>query len=290
MSPSPDLRSTIAAPGVDLGLTLTTVRMGVADPCWTSAAPGTWLWATRTPEGPGTVRLSPTVDGVRVEAWGEGAGWLVARAAGLVGALDAGPDPAVTAPAPVGGLLERFAALRLARTAQPLDAAIAAVCRRGVSAFEAGRSWSLMIEEWGDEAPGPGHLRLPPDPGRIAAASPYEMHVMGLEQERAAEVRRLASHHARLELSASTDGDATVVERLRDLPGVAPDVVDHVCAVALGDPDALPVVDAHVVAAVVRLLRAPGDAPEADLAAVLAPYGPQRGRVLRVIEAASAAV
>ncbi len=285
---SPDIRSTVPAPGIDLGLTLTAVRMGAADPCWGGDAQGTWLWATRTPEGPGTVRLSPTAEGVLVEAWGDGAGWMAARAPGLVGALDPGPDPDAPVPAPLTSLLARFAALRLARSARPLDAAIAAVCRRGVSAFEAGRSWALMIEEWGDDAPGPGRLRLPPEPTRIASASPYEMHVMGLEQERAAEVRRLASHAARLELS-DAEPDATVIERTRDLPGVAADVVEHVRSVALGDPDALPVVDAHLAATVIRVLHADGDAPDLGVAGVLAPYRPQRGRVLRVVEAASAA-
>lgn len=288
MPQPPDVHATVVAPGVDLGLTLTTARMGTSDPCWSSDARGSWMWATRTPQGPGTVRLSPAPDGVSVEAWGPGAAWLADRAPGLVGALDPGPEALDAEVGPVAGLLERFAALRLARTALPLDAAIAAVCRRGVSAFEAGRAWSLMVEAWGDDAPGPGRLRLPPDPHRVAAASPYELHVMGLEQGAAAEVQRLASHSARLELSEAEPDDA-VVDRVRDISGIGAEVVDHVRSVALGDPDAIPVVDGHLATMVIRVLRSSTEDPDVALDAVLDPYRPQRGRVLRVVEAASAA-
>src|SRR5262249_61287641 len=48
------------------------------------------VWrATRTPLGPGTVRLTVDRSGtVHVHAWGAGAEWLVAHAPGRVGGLD----------------------------------------------------------------------------------------------------------------------------------------------------------------------------------------------------------
>lgn len=283
VSPPPPLTTTLAAPGVDLELTLPTLRMGVGDPCWAVDGRGAWTWATRTPEGPATLRLAPVDDTIRAEAWGPGAAWAERAAPGLAGTLDR-PGAPPGAPAEVVELVERFGGLRLARSARPFDAAVAAVCRRGVSAYEAGRSWALMIESWGDDAPGPGGLRLPPSPGRLAAASPYEMHVLGLEQERAAEVQRLASHATRLEVGADEEPEA-VVGRIRDVSGVGADVVAHVRATALGDPDAVPVVDGHLLAALRRALGATDATPPEEL---LAPYRPQRGRLVRLVEAAVA--
>src|SRR5690606_16440909 len=116
--------------------TLPAVRMGAGDPCWAGDG-AAWTWATRTPEGPATVRVRPSgADEVAAEAWGDGAAWLLARVPDLVGALDPGPGTLPDRPE-LAPLLPHLDGLRLARTHRPLDAAIAAVCRRGVSAFEA---------------------------------------------------------------------------------------------------------------------------------------------------------
>lgn len=283
MSPRSPLTTTVTAPGLDLGLTLTALRMGVADPCFSAGRDGTWMWAARTPDGPVTLRATPRPRGIRLEGWGPGADWAAGRAASLVGADDEGlttplPDPVVA------DLVVRFLGLRMAASHQVAEAAISGVCRRGVSAFEAGRSWALMTERWGDDAPGPGGLRLPPSAARLADAAPYDLHVMGLEQARAAEVRRVASHASRLQ-GDGADSTETLIDRLASLPGVGADVVAHTRSVALGDADAIPIVDGHVIAGLVRLL---GGEAEGDLTAGLARLAPQRGRVVRVIEAASA--
>lgn len=149
-----------------------------------------------------------------------------------------------------------------------------------MSSFEAARSWALLVEAMGDDAPGPGGLRLPAAPRRVAAADPYELHVLGLEHQRADEVRRIASHASRLELSTTEPGDA-VVDRLRNIAGVGADAIDHVRSVALGQSDALPVIDAHHLAALVRVLQT--DDRSADAEILLEAFRPQRGRVVRLI-------
>jgi 3-methyladenine DNA glycosylase/8-oxoguanine DNA glycosylase len=225
------------------------------------------------------VQLTVGPDEVDVEAWGEGAEWGVGAVPDLLGL---GDDPAAFTPdvllAPVA---ERFAGFRLAATGRIANAAIAGICRRGVSSFEAGRSWSLMVDAFGDDAPGGVDLRLPPAPRRLAAAEPYDLHVMGLEQGRADEVRRVASHAGRLEVGAGEGPDAPI-ERLRTIAGLGDDAIEHARAMALGDPDAVPVVDPHHLAVVVRTLHTSAADP-VDAEELLEPYRPQRGRVVRLL-------
>lgn len=289
MPPRPDLRSTVPAPtGPDLASTLAPLRVGVSDPCWRVEPSGPWWWATRTPAGPVTARLLPGDGEVGVEAWGDGVAWLEPRLALLVGSAD--PVDLDDASPLVAGLAARFPGFRVAGHGRVADAAVEAICRRGVSAFEAARSWSLMVEAMGDDAPGPGGLRLPPAPRRLASCDPYDLHVLGLEQGRADEVRRVGSHASRLEVDPR-DGGAEAIEHLAGIAGLGADVVAHTRAVALGDPDAAPVIDAHHTAAVVRTLwTGAGDGDgTVDLPELMAPHAPHRGRLVRLIALAEAA-
>ncbi len=287
MPPRPDLRSTVPAPaGLDLASTLAPLRVGVSDPCWRVEPSGSWWWATRTPAGPVTARLLPGDGEVGVEAWGEGIEWLVPRLPLVIGgtdrrALEGASDLVVT-------LAERFPGFRVAGHLRVADAAVEAICRRGVSGFEAARSWALMVDAMGDDAPGPGGLRLPPAPRRLASCDPYDLHVLGLEHGRADEVRRVGSHASRLEVDLR-DGGAEALAHLGGIAGIGADVVEHTRSVALGDADAAPVIDAHHTAAVVRTLwSGTGDGPR-DLPGLMAPHAPHRGRLVRLIALAEAA-
>lgn len=290
MPPKPDLRQTIdVAPGLDLAATLAPLRLGVSDPCWWVEASGPWWWATRTPAGPLTVRLVPGSGVVGVEAWGAGVEWLPRHLGRLLG-LEAGAPTAARRDL-VRALAQRFPGFRVAGHSRVADAAIDGICRRGVSAFEAARSWLLMVEAMGDDAPGPGGLRLPPAPRRVASCDPYELHVMGLEQGRADEVRRVASHASRLE-AGTHDGGAEAIAHLDGIAGIGADTVEHARAVALGDPDAVPVLDAHRTAAVVRTLwtgAGADDGDPVDVGALMEPLRPERGLLVRLIALAEAA-
>jgi hypothetical protein len=295
MPPKPAHRSTVAVT-VDLASTLAPLRVGVSDPCWRVEPQGSWWWATRTPTGPLTTRFVPgsgtSAGQVGIEAWGEGVDWLVPRIPLLVGASDPGVIASAEATELVAELAARFPGFRVAGHARVADGAVQAICRRGVSSFEAARSWSLMVESMGDDAPGPGGLRLPPAPRRLASCDPYDLHVLGLEQGRADEVRRVGSHAGRLEADLA-DGGAAAVGHLAGIAGIGTDVVEHTRSVALGDPDAAPVIDAHHTAAVVRTLwtdsASIGDDDAVDLPALMAPHAPHRGRLVRLIALAEAA-
>src|SRR5207302_9781217 len=70
---------------VDLRLTLGPMAAGSGTPTGRRDADGSWLRATRTPDGPATVRISPAGPGeIRVRAWGPGAAWVVEAAPDLV--------------------------------------------------------------------------------------------------------------------------------------------------------------------------------------------------------------
>jgi len=276
--------------------------MGAGDPCWRTGPDDRVSWAQHTAAGPATVALVPGDGAVDAEAWGPGAEAALVAIGSVLGGSDepAGLDAVLGRPEPdpgaatdvddereppgadaveaVSALVERHRGFRLTATGRVVDAAVAAVCARGVSTFERDRAWALAVERLGDDAPGPGGLRLPPLPRRLAAADPYDLHVLGLESQRADEVRRVASHAARLDGAPI----AEAAGRLGGIVGLGADVVEHVRSVAFGEADALPVVDPHLAHLVVDLVGPPG-ADRDDLAIALEPFRPHRGRVVRLV-------
>lgn len=270
---------------VDLDLTLAPLRIGVDDPCWRRDG-STWWWATRTPDGPGSVSLRTVDDRVDAEAWGPGAAWLTGSLPRLVGASDPGPPPT----GPVHELDRRNPGFAVAGHGRVVFGAIDAICRQGVSTFEAGRAWALMVEAMGDDAPGPGGVRLPPSPRRLASCDPYDLHVLGLDQQRADAVRRVASHATRLEAD-EPGGDLTAAfARLGDVAGVSGATVEHARAVAGADPDALPVLDGHTMALVRRTMGSTGPTEGSGWPERLERHRPHRGRLVRLLVLAGTAL
>src|SRR5882762_4924976 len=89
------MRRTIEVPfAIDLGRSLGPLRVGRHDPT-IHLADDVVVRATRTPDGPATVRADHRGDRFLVEAWGAGAEWALHHAPGLLGCLDdrAGFDP-----------------------------------------------------------------------------------------------------------------------------------------------------------------------------------------------------
>src|SRR3546814_14440341 len=67
----------------------------------------------------------------------------------------------------VRGLHKRSDGLRLPRSGEVLSALLPAVLSQRVTAFEAKRAYRLLVERWGEPAPGPGGLLVPPSPGAL---------------------------------------------------------------------------------------------------------------------------
>jgi 3-methyladenine DNA glycosylase/8-oxoguanine DNA glycosylase len=267
-----------AAP-VDLRLTLAPlVRPPTAD----FASDGAFWRATRTPEGPATERLQAEGGRIVVEAWGPGAERLLEDAPALVGLDD---DPAAFRPRHrvLGELARRLAGLRLGRTGAVLEALVPAVLEQKVTSREARRSWRALVARYGEPAPGPGRLRLPPAPELLAALPSYALHPLGVERRRAETLRRACRAARRLEETAAMEPDRASA-RLRAIPGIGPWTAAEVTRTALGDPDAVSVGDYHLKHLVAWVLAGEPRGTDERMLELLEPYRGQRARAVRLIE------
>lgn len=251
---------------------------GRGDPTIRIAADGIWR-ATRTLAGPATLRLRAAPGGVAAAAWGPGASAAVAGAADLVGAND---DPGALVPRHrlVGELIRRFPGVRLPRTNRPFEALLPAICEQKVTGIQARAAYRAIIARYGEPAPGPGGLRLPPPPRTLAALPYFAFHPLGLERRRAELVRRAAELAPRIEGAPASEATA----RMRAVPGIGPWTLAEVARVAYGDPDALSVGDFHLPNLVAWALVREPRADDARMLELLEPYRGQRGRVQRLLE------
>lgn len=214
-------------------------------------------------------------------AWGDGREWAVEALPRLLGELDE-PD----AFRPVHPLLRvlhrRFAGLRFGRTDAVVEALLPAIIEQKVTGFEARASYRALLRAFGEPAPGPGRLMVPPDATRLAGMPYHAFHPLGLEARRALTLTRVASTAERLE-EASRLSPTDALSRLRAVRGVGPWTAAEAARTAFGDPDAVSLGDYHVPSLVCWALGGtPGD--EARMLELLEPYRGQRARVVRLIE------
>jgi len=275
----PDARGFVALPApINLPLTLGPIAHGRGDPTIRIDAEGVWR-ATRTPDGPATIRLRTVDGGVEAAAWGAGAENAIAGAADLVGAND---DPSALVPRHrlIGELVHRFPGLRLTRTNRPFEALLPAICEQKVSGVDARRAFRGIIAAHGEDAPGPAGLRLLPSPATLAALPYFAFHRFGLERRRADLIRVAAQLAPRIELATPAEAYA----RLGAVPGIGPWTLAEVGRIAFGDPDAISVGDYHLPNVVAWALVREPRADDARMLELLEPYNGQRGRVQRLLE------
>ncbi|CAN5742170.1 DNA-3-methyladenine glycosylase [soil metagenome] len=268
---------------IDVTATLSAVRRGRHDPSCRFAADGIWR-ATRSPMGPVTLHLAPLGHRVEATAWGDGAEWALDTANELVGATDDSTGFAPEHPV-VARLWRDHAACRIPRTGAVAEALVSSVLEQRVTTFEARRAQGQMAARWGEDAPGPADLLLPPDPEILAGLAYYDLHVFGVERKRAETLRRVAAQ-ARSHDALTALPPAEAHQRLTRFAGVGAWTAAEVALVALGDADAVPVGDAHLPADVTHVLA--GEAVDDDEAMLeaLAPFAGHRGRVIRLLTAA----
>ena len=275
----PDAHGFVALPTpIDLPLTLAPIAHGRGDPTIRFGPDGIWR-ATRTPDGPATLRLRMANSGVEVSAWGAGAAHIVAGAADLVGAND-DPSAFVSHHRLVGELVHRFPGLRLPRTNRPFEALLPAICEQKVSGVDARAAFRGIIAAHGEEAPGPAGLRLLPSPATLAALPYFAFHRFGIERRRADLIRVVAQLAPRLDLATPAEAYA----RLGAVAGIGPWTLAEVGRIAFGDPDAISVGDYHLPNVVAWALVREPRADDARMLELLEPYRGQRGRVQRLLE------
>jgi 3-methyladenine DNA glycosylase/8-oxoguanine DNA glycosylase len=281
---------TVGAPR-SLRRTLAAVRAGRGDPTTVLRADAC-VRATLTPDGPGTLLLRWRADpapvdecGLDAEAWGPGAGWLLATVDAFTGARDAHVEFSSAHPV-VARSLSATRTTRLAATGNIWHHLLPTILAQRITGGEAARQWATLCRRLGDVPPGPAELvagmRLPPAPDTLRGRPAWWFHPHGIEAKRARTLTEVARHADRLWQWAEA-GPAAVGSTLSMLPGIGPWTVGSVLGPALGDPDAVPVGDFHFPHAVAWALADEARATDDRMLELLEPYRGQRGRVLSAI-------
>ena len=292
----PLVRQFASAGPLDLRLTLAVLRRGPRDPTLRFSADGSAWRATRTPDGPATVRLMPEGDVIRAQAWGSGAAWVIEQAPELAGALD---DPAelggVVAGHPLLRALHgRFPGIRIGRTRRVMEALVPAIIEQKVTGDEARGAFIALVRRHGEPAPGPwddapAHrpvpLWAPPTAETLAGVPGYAYHPLGLERRRADAIRFAAAHALRAE-ECTDMALPDAYARLQAFPLVGAWTAAEVGLRALGDPDAVSVGDYHLCHSVCRALAGEPRGSDERMLELLAPFAGHRARVIRLIELA----
>ncbi|RCG27910.1 DNA-3-methyladenine glycosylase 2 family protein [Sphaerisporangium album] len=275
---------------LDVRLTLAPHRRGSGDPAW-QATPDGAIWRTsRTPEGPGTLRVLVDARAAEVvgQAWGPGGPWLLETLPRLLGADDPVADFRVLMERLEAGghtlireLASRHSGLRLSVTARVFEALVPAVLEQKVVGREAWRAWRWLLRAYGEPAPGPAPsgMRVFPEPEVWRRIPSWDWHRAGAEAVRARTIVNAALHAGKLESAAPAEADRL----LRALPGVGVWTSAETRQRAHGDPDAVSVGDYHLPSLVGWSLTG-RKTDDAGMLELLAPYRGQRHRVTRLLE------
>jgi 3-methyladenine DNA glycosylase/8-oxoguanine DNA glycosylase len=270
----------------DLAASLSPLALGGSDPTTRISASEAW-WASRTPDGPGTLRLRRAgQDRLAVDVYGDGADWLLARAEAIAGLRDdlTGFADLARAHPLVHRLAREHSGLRLPATGRVFQAVLPAIIGQKVTGLEAKRAYAGIVRHFGAGAPGPeggrSGLYAPPDPAALADAPYYVYHRFGVEQRRADTLRRAAREADPLERAPDA---ATATRRLTSIAGIGPWTSAETTRVAYGDPDQVSVGDYHLPHIVSWALAGQARSDDARMLELLAPFAGHRGRVCQLI-------
>jgi len=252
--------------------------------------------AVLTPHGPGAMRVLWDADGaVLAEAWGDGADWLLERADAWVGLRDdvTGFDPSMHP------TVERWwrdhGRVRLPSIGVIWQELVLVLLGQRVTAEEASKSWNRMCRNWGQTAPGPCDLLLPPAPDVVSRLAYSDLHRLNVERRRADAIVLAARRANRLE-EAATMPAAAAIERLSVLPGLGAWTATATSLSSHGDPDVIVLRDYGLPTLVNYAFTGESKRLDPDrggddiMAAHLAPWAGHRQRIVRLIMAAGIAV
>lgn len=288
-------RRTLVTSGIDVRATMATIGTYSRDPTtrWTA---GSFAKAVLTPTGPGTMRLSWDASGTTTaQAWGDGADWLLDRCAHWVGLHDdlTGFDPDVHPG--IGEWWRRHPGLRLAAGGVIWQELLLVLLGQRVTTEEALKSWARIVYGWGEPAPGPCELRLPPTPEVVAEKTSVDLHRFNVERRRADAILLAARRAHRLE-EAATMSTADALTRLSALPGLGPWTATSVITASHGDPDTvvlrdygLPTMVNYAFTGDARHI-APDDGGDEIMCGHLAPWAGHRQRIVRLLSTVGVSV
>lgn len=252
--------------------------------------------AILTPDGAGTMRLRWDASGeVTADAWGAGSDWLLHRAPHWIGLHDdvSGFDPSLHPR--VDELWRRHGRFRLAAVGVVWQELLLVLLGQRVTTEEASRSWNRMCRNWGEPAPGPCDLWMPPTPAAVSVLSYVDLHRVNVERRRAEAILLAAKRANRLEEAATmTAADALV--RLSALPGFGNWTATATVLACHGDPDTivlrdygLPTLVNYAFTGETKRLD-PDRGGDEIMCALLEPWRGHRQRIIRLLYAAGVTV
>jgi 3-methyladenine DNA glycosylase/8-oxoguanine DNA glycosylase len=253
------------------------------DPCGRRDDRELWL-AVRTPDGPGTLHLARGGGELIATGHGPGAAWLADRADAFAGLRDDLTGfAALAARHPlVARLATTFAGVRLPASGRVFHRLLPAILEQKVTGIEAHRAYRAIVRHFGEPAPGPVELLLPPDPAAVAATPYWTFHPFGVEQKRTQALLRAAVVAQRLEQCADA---AEATRRLTAIPGIGVWTAAEVVRTAYGDADAVSVGDYHIPHTVTWALAGEPRGTDARMLELLEPFRGHRGRVCDLLAA-----
>ncbi|MEV5204541.1 DNA-3-methyladenine glycosylase 2 family protein [Streptomyces sp. NPDC053720] len=273
----------------DLRLVVGPLRRGPADPTFRMTGDGTAWRTSRTPAGPGTLRLAARGGRIEATAWGPGAPWLLDRLPTLLGATD---DPDAFRPRHRLLALTRHhrPGLRLLRTGLVMESLIPSILEQKVTTDEAYRAWRLLVRNHGIPAPGPTDhaaftalgLHVMPDARTWSLIPSWEWHRAGVDAKRSGTILRAVRVARRMEEAAAMELPQAMA-RLELIPGIGPWTSAETLQRSNGAADAVTVGDLHLPGIVGHALAGNRDADDEEMLALLAPYEGQRHRATRLI-------
>ncbi len=267
---------------LDLRRTLGPIGRGPADPTFRWTGDRCWR-STRTADGPASVTIARRGADLEAEAWGPGAERVLESLPRLVGCDDR-PEDFRTGHPLVARLHHRFVGMRFGRSGSIVEALVPSILEQKVTGLEARRAHRQVVLSFGEPAPGPPGLYLPPDPATLAATPYFDLHILGVEKKRADVIRRACAQAGRLDTLADLAADDARA-RLTTMPGIGPWTAAEVTAVAMGDPDAVSVGDYHIPSLVTWALAEQRRGNDEQMLELLEPFAGHRGRVIRLLGA-----
>ncbi len=268
---------------VDLRQTLRSFSFLWGDPCCRQAN-GIFERATLTPSGPGTIRVEWNQSSANVSTWGAGSEWLTENAAALFGMNDdlSTFDPRHKVVRRIYGQNPR---MRIGATNTVWHDLAWLILQQRVSTKEAAYNWKALVNAWGEPAPGPCELILPPRPEVVGRKNYTDFHPLGIERKRAIYLMSAARAASRLQ-DITNLPSAEASQRLQAVQGIGPWTAGYVLATTLGDPDALVPGDYNLPSTVAWVLAGEARANDERMFELLEPFIGHRWRVCRLMMAA----
>ena len=268
--------------GRPLNLRTTLMVKGIRGPSLRAGPDGLWR-ACRLDLGEVTVRMKVEDGSLIAAAWGKGAESALDQMPEWVGEHD-DPSALVAEHRALERAMRQGRGMRLPSAGGLVEVLIPTILAQKVTGLEANRSYRRLTRRYGEPAPGPTDLLLPPKPDRLAFLQYYDFHPLGVERRRAETILRVCREADRINAWGRMENLAEVYGFLHRIPGIGKWTSARALAVVRGDPDAVPVGDFHVPNLVAWALAGEPRATDQRMLELLDPYKGQRGRVVQLLE------